>query len=112
MSASQSFRSMSSLWMSTAEASLAMWTTLSFRIPMLLAGTMTDIERNKMVGEKVEAATESLWGAAFAMGQAMTRGPAALYDAGSAFDSAVGFMTAASKPYHRRVTANARRLSR
>jgi hypothetical protein len=104
--------SMLQLWFSAAEAQLAMWTTLSLRVPMLLTGTMTAPERTRMISEKIEAAAESALDASIAVGKAFAQSPAALLSPAAGVCSAIAIMDAASKPYHRRLTANAHRLRR
>lgn len=96
---------------STMEAQAAVMTVLGIRVPALLDGSASAAERTRMVQEKAEAVAES----AQAVGRAATR----MMSRPKRRATPQGLMTgwlalaeAASQPFHRRVKANAKRLSR
>jgi hypothetical protein len=98
-------------WLDSVQAGAAAWTTIAMRLPTLAAAATgkSSPEANRMVTEKITAATEgaikgSLKGAAVA-GRAMT-GPVA------AATSALAITDAMTGPARRRVKANAKRLSK
>ena len=89
-----------------------MWLTLGVRVPQLVTGTMSAAERHRMVAEKAAAVTESAQAASLAAARLMVdprafRSPAALMGGLTTVSAA-----AAAKPFHTRVKANARRLSK
>ena len=98
-------------WVDTMQAGAAAWTTIAMRLPTLAAAAAgkSSPEANRMVSEKIAAATEgaikgSLEGAALA-GRAL-RGPVA------ATTSALAVTDAMTRPARRRVKANAKRLTK
>lgn len=100
------------LFASTVEAQAAAVMTLGRRVPALVSGTSHPAERTRMVTEKIEAAVES----ARAVGQVAAKlvGRAAVTPptVTSAISGWLVLAEAASRPYHRRVKANATRLSK
>jgi hypothetical protein len=98
MSVREVERSMLKLWISAAEAQLAIWTTLSLRVPMLLTGTMTGQESARMVSEKIEAATESAIDASVAVGKAFALSPALMLSPAMGLRSAIAIVNAPRGP--------------
>ena len=98
------------LFTATLEAQAAVLTTLGVRVPGLLAGTLPAGERTRMVREKAEAMVESAQATGYAAAKLMAR-PRKLTPA-SALSGWLALAEAASRPYHTRVKANARRLGK
>ena len=96
------------LFKATLEAQAAALTTLGVRVPGLLAGTLPAGERTRMVSEKAEAMVESAQATGLAAAKLIAR-PRKLTPA-SAISGWLALAEAASRPYHKRVKANARRL--
>ncbi len=87
-----------------------MWVTLSVRVPGLMAGTLSHAERTRMVTEKAEAMVES----AQAIGRTTARlmnDPQFSAPTHTAVTAGwLAILEAASRPFHKRVKANAGRL--
>lgn len=96
---------------STLEAQAAMWVTLGVRVPQLLAGTMTESERRRMVTEKMAAVVESTQAASTAAAR-LLRWPRRLTTSGGVLSGLTTISAAAARPFQSRVKANARRLTK
>lgn len=99
-------------WFDNVETSLAVWTTLAHRLPMLATAQVSAQEGNRMVAEKFEAAARGALDAscatmAFAARAALTAQPPAAFAV-----AAMNIAEAAMLPARRSVAANAKRLSR
>jgi hypothetical protein len=97
-------------WGTVLEVQAAMWTVLGVRVPQILTGRMTPAEQTRMIAEKVDAFAQSQHAAAEALGRMALRPPART--PGGLASSAASIAAAAFRPYHRKVTANAKRLTR
>jgi hypothetical protein len=100
-----------SLITSALDAQAAMWVTLRVRVPQLLAGTMTDAERRRMVTEKVAAVAESAQAASTAAAGLLRR-PRRLTTPKGLLIGLTTVSAAAARPFQTRVKANARRLTK
>ena len=94
----------------TLQAQAATLTTLSVRVPGLLAGTLPRGERTRMVSEKAEAMVESAQATGLAAAKLML--PPRFPTPASIFSGWLALAEAASRPYHKRVKANAQRLGK
>ena len=93
------------LWMD----GLATAATLSIRVPQLVAGTMSPIEKRRMVSEKIAAAQTGWVAAATAATQAALGKPSRNPKTIAA--RSVSVLDAAVRPASRTVRANAKRLT-
>lgn len=102
-------RRAASLLTATLEAQAAAWTVLAIRVPALLDGSASAAERTRMVAEKSDAMVESAQAvASTAMRLAVRPGKRRT----SAMSAWLSLADAASRPFHTRVKANAKRLGR
>ena len=106
---SRMHRTLAELWFATARSGSDALVTLSQRVPMLISGQASPRETSRMVTEKVAATVLGTQAAGIVAARALGR------RAGhplAAAELAVDMAAAASRPFHARVRANAKRLSR
>ncbi len=102
---------LASAWTDLVVTGFATATTLSVRVPHLMAGSMTEAESRRMVGEKVSAAAEGfVAGSVVAARIASKR--LARPAPHRAFEDLLEIAEATARPARRRVKSNAVRLTK
>lgn len=95
----------------TLDAQAAAWAVLGIRVPALLDGSASAAERTRMVAEKRDAMVESAQ-AVGTVAMRLAARPRRRPTPAAAVSAWLSLAEAASRPFHKRVKANAKRLNR
>ena len=103
------------MWFDTVQANNDAMTTIAMRLPMMatesMSGRPPSAEMKRMVSEKVEAAMQGALNGAIATGSLAARAMLGQLNPTRLAHGLMGVAAAAHGPAHRRVKANARRLT-